>query len=58
MPSAAQDTIDHFVELLEEKSFKKTLIKEINDDVDIPNDWRGERRRKFLTLSTRLCLEP
>ena len=44
MPSAAQDTIDHFIELLEEKSFKKTLIKEINDDVDIP--MIGERTEK------------
>jgi hypothetical protein len=42
--SAAQDTIDHFIELLEEKSFKKTLIKEINDDVDIP--MIGERTEK------------
>ena len=36
MPGAAQETIDHFVKLLEEKDFKQLLIKEINDDVDIP----------------------
>ena len=36
MSGAAQETIDHFVELLEKKDFKQLLIKEINDDVDIP----------------------
>lgn len=31
-----QETLEHLVELLEKKDFKKNLIKEINDDVNIP----------------------
>ena len=45
MSSAAQETIDHFVELLEEKDFKKTLIKEINEDVDIPMIGEGTEKK-------------
>jgi len=45
MPSAAQETIDHFIELLEQKGFKKTLIKEINEDVDIPMIGEGTEKK-------------
>ena len=45
MSGAAQETIDHFVELLEEKDFKKTLIKEINEDVDIPMIGEGTEKK-------------
>ena len=45
MSSAAQETIDHFIELLEQKDFKKTLIKEINDDVDIPMIGEGTEKK-------------
>ena len=32
----SQQALDHFIELLEKKEFKKTLIKSINEDIDIP----------------------
>ena len=32
----SQLAYDHFIELLERKDFKNTLIKGLNDDVDIP----------------------
>ena len=32
----SQQVFDHFIELLEKKDFKNTLIKELNEDIDIP----------------------
>ena len=32
----SQQALDHFIELLEKKEFKKTLIKSLNEDIDIP----------------------
>lgn len=29
-------TLDHFVELLEKKEFKKKLLKKLNKNIDIP----------------------
>ena len=35
-PDLSQQAFDHFIELLEKKDFKNTLITALNDDVDIP----------------------
>ena len=35
-PSAASMSMDTLISMLEDRSFKNTLIAEINDDVDIP----------------------
>ena len=32
----SQQALDHFIELLEKKDFRNTLIKELNEDIDIP----------------------
>ena len=31
-----QQAFDHLIELLEKKDFRNTLIKELNEDIDIP----------------------
>tara|TARA_A100001011_G_C14294653_1_gene837883 strand:+ start:2535 stop:2759 length:225 start_codon:yes stop_codon:yes gene_type:complete len=32
----SQQALDHFIELLEKKDFKNTLISALNEDIDIP----------------------
>lgn len=32
----SQQALDHFIELLEKKDFKNTLIAALNEDIDIP----------------------
>ena len=32
----SQQAFDHFIELLEKKDFKNTLISALNEDIDIP----------------------
>tara|TARA_B100000035_G_scaffold260150_1_gene230964 strand:- start:331 stop:555 length:225 start_codon:yes stop_codon:yes gene_type:complete len=32
----SQQALDHFIELLEKKDFKNTLITALNEDIDIP----------------------
>ena len=37
--------MDHIIELLEKKDFKKKLVKKLNENVDIPFfDERGEKK--------------
>ena len=40
-----QQAFDHLIELLEKKDFRNTLIKELNEDIDIPfiNEKTGKK---------------
>ena len=44
MASSAKMALDSLIDLLEEKDFKKMLISELNEDVDIP--MIGEKTEK------------